>query len=244
MKLISLNIQNNLHGEEVLKFLKKENAEVICLQECLEENFDFFKKELDFEGVFKTLSYVDSATYPDLKDKRQGIAIFTKKILDSGYIFYAGSEENTPRPFVEYKLGEKFNANRALIWVKTEDSNGLPYTFITTHLPDTCRGVTTPYQLEVADAFLKKLEAFKEFVLCGDMNARRGEEAFGKIAEKYKDNIPSEYKTSLDQNLHRVKGLQNMVDGLFTTPTYKAYDVKLVDGLSDHMAIIALVDKK
>ena len=111
MKLISLNIQNNLHGENVLKFLKKENAEVVCFQECLEENFDFFKKELGFEGVFKTLSYVDSAAYPDLKDKKQGVAILTKKILDSGYIFYAGSEENTPRPFTEYKPDEKFNAN-------------------------------------------------------------------------------------------------------------------------------------
>ena len=41
---------------------------------------------------------------------------------------------------------------------------------------------------------------------------------FNRLAEKYKDNIPLEYKTSIDQNLHRVKGLQVMVDGLLLHP--------------------------
>ena len=68
-------------------------------------------------------------------------------------------------------------------------------------------------------------------------------EAFDRIARKYKDNIPKKYKTSLDQNLHRVKGLQYMVDGLFTTPGYKASNVKLVDGVSDHVAIVADIEK-
>ena len=52
---------------------------------------------------------------------------------------------------------------------------------------------------------------------CGDMNVPRGNETFNRLAEKYKDNIPLEYKTSIDQNLHRVKGLQVMVDGLYYT---------------------------
>ena len=34
-----------------------------------------------------------------------------------------------------------------------------------------------------------------------------------------------------------------MVDGLFTTPAYKASDVKLVDGISDHMAIVAKINR-
>jgi hypothetical protein len=32
-----------------------------------------------------------------------------------------------------------------------------------------------------------------------------------------------------------------VVDGLFTTPEYKATDVGLVDGVSDHMAIVATI---
>jgi hypothetical protein len=34
-----------------------------------------------------------------------------------------------------------------------------------------------------------------------------------------------------------------MVDGLFTTPAYEAQDVKLVDGVSDHMAVVAPITK-
>ena len=34
-----------------------------------------------------------------------------------------------------------------------------------------------------------------------------------------------------------------MVDGLFTTPTYRALNVKLIDGISDHMAIVAEINK-
>jgi hypothetical protein len=75
------------------------------------------------------------------------------------------------------------------------------------------------------------------------MNAPRGKESFSRLAKKYKDNIPPEYKTSIDQNLHKVKGIQFMVDGLFTTPSYKASDVKLVDGVSDHMAVVAEITK-
>jgi hypothetical protein len=34
-----------------------------------------------------------------------------------------------------------------------------------------------------------------------------------------------------------------MVDGLFTTKEYQATDVHLVDGLSDHMAIVGTITK-
>lgn len=34
-----------------------------------------------------------------------------------------------------------------------------------------------------------------------------------------------------------------MVDGLFTTSDYKASNVRLVDGVSDHMAIVADIYK-
>ena len=44
---------------------------------------------------------------------------------------------------------------------------------------------------------------------------------------------------NIERNLHRYKGVQCMVDVLFTTPSYKASNVKLVDGLSDHMAVVA-----
>jgi hypothetical protein len=88
-----------------------------------------------------------------------------------------------------------------------------------------------------------------EFVLGGDFNAPRGGEMFSVLSSAYTDNIPLQYKTSLDLTLHRAareRGPQlgdKMVDGLFSTPAYSVSDVRLVDGVSDHMAVVATISK-
>lgn len=251
MKLISVNIEVNKHPETVLNFLKKEKADVVCFQELLEEEFEFYKKELNLNGIFQAFDYckhyIDlKVTYdinPELKGKKHGIAIFAKNIIDSGSIFYKGNEENVLKSFDEFVLDERLKNNNAFVWAQVKDDDDIIFKFITTQLPVTHKGEVTPYQLEVIDALLLKLKNIGEFILCGDMNAPRGKKSFSLISEKYKDNIPLKYKTSIDQNLHRVKGIQFMVDCLFTTPIYKASNVKLIDGVSDHMAVIADINR-
>ncbi len=244
MKLISINIELNKHYTTVFDFIKKENPDVICLQEVLEEDFDRFKTDLSMQGIFKARRYfAGNPHYEGVAGKREGVAIFSKNIINSGAIFYEGSEENVAKSFDEYMSDEKNKKNSVLVWTEIKDSDGKIYKYITTHLPVTKDGESTPYQLEVVDILLNTLSNLGEFVICGDMNAPRGNETFTRLAKKYKDNIPEKYKNSIDQNLHRVKNLQHMVDGLFTTPTYMASEVKLVDGVSDHMAIIAEIEK-
>lgn len=244
MKLISLNIELNRHYKTVLDFIKKEIPDVICFQELLEDDFEYFKKEFAMEGVFRVCSLVKPLVHTDIAGKRQGVAIFSKKIINSGSIFYEGSEENLCVPTGDNTKDQNIYKNRSLVWAEIEDINKKTYKYITTHLPATRKGESSPYQLEVLDLLLKELNSFSEFVLCGDMNAPRGKETFSRLESKYKDNIPKEYKTSIDQKLHRAKGLQLMVDGLFTTPKYKTSKVRLVDGISDHMAIVAEIEKK
>ncbi len=243
MKLISINIENNLHNENVIAFIKKETADVVCIQELLEEDFDMYKKELGLDGVYQVWSYLNSKKYPDLTGKKQGVAIFAKNILESGSIFYTGKGDNILRPFDEYISNEDYQKNKALVWATIHNTDGKEYKFVTAQLPVTKEGETTPYQLEVIDLFLEQLNKLGELVMCGDMNAPRGNESFTRLEKQYKDNIPLEYKTSIDQNLHKVKGIQLMVDGLFTTPSYIASNVKLVDGVSDHMAVTANIQK-
>ncbi len=234
MKLISLNVELNRHTKAVLEFLKKEDPDVIAVQELLEEEFSLYKKELGLEGVFQVCRYVHSSNYTDSIGKKMGVAIFAKHIIQYGSDFYIG----------ESTFLDKFNTadsrkTEAVLWVDVSSMDNQVYRFVTAHLPVTKDGVSTPEQLSDLDALFTKLDTFGEFTLSGDMNAPRGRDTFTRLTEKYQDNIPPEYKTSIDQNLHRVKNIQYMVDGLFTTPLYKASDVKLVDGLSDHMAIVA-----
>ena len=244
MKLISLNIEAGLHNKLVLPFLKKEKPDVICFQEFLEEDFELYKKKLGLEGIYQTWSYWNNKkNYPQLAGKKQGVAIFAKNIVNSGFIFFAGKEENILKSFKDYSSNEDFQKNKALVWADIRGVNGIVYRFISVQLPVTNKGESTPYQLEVIDSLLRKVAPFEEFVLCGDMNAPRGSKSFNRLEKNYKNNIPLKYKTSIDQNLHRVKGIQLVVDHLFTTPLYKASKVRLVDGVSDHMAVIAEIQK-
>ncbi len=244
MKLISLNIENNLHLDTVLEFLKIERPDIVCLQELLEEDFHRFENELEMDGVYILWSYWNNLeNYPQLTGKKQGVGIFAKDIIDSGSVFYVGNKENMAKSFEEYSKEKEFQKNRAFVWANVKDSEGEVFKFVTTQLPVTNKGEVTPFQLEAIEALLKELKDFREFVLCGDTNAPRGGAAFRLLAEKYKDNIPEEYKTSIDQNLHRVKGIQFVVDCLFTTPGYEASSVRLTDGVSDHMAVVAEISK-
>lgn len=247
MKLISLNIEKDRHFKEIIEFYKKEKPDVFCVQELLEKDVDLLKKELGMDCIFQACRYETKSHYSDSIGLKQGVAIFSKNIVASGSIFYFGNQEEIEKEFNP----EIKNNSEALVWADIKDSDGEVYRYLVVHLPVTFKGESSPLQLEALDGLFKKLDPLGEFVLCGDMNAPRGGETFTRLAKKYKDNIPPTYTTSIDKNLHRVgpekfipEGMQYyMVDGLFTTHSYKASSIKLVDGLSDHMAVVGEISK-
>ena len=87
MKLISLNVEKGLHTEIILAFLEKEKADVICFQEFLEEDFEFFKKKLNLNGVFQLYTYTTSKSYPTLIGKKEGVVIFSKNIITVLFLY-------------------------------------------------------------------------------------------------------------------------------------------------------------
>lgn len=232
MKLVSLNIERNRHLNLVLDFIPKENADVVCLQEVLEEDFPKFEKAFALKGVFCPWAYITDGLYYDLIGKKQGVAIFSNNIIASDAVFYEGQASNV-------SMTDTYN--KALLWADILIA-GETFRVVTTQLPVTEKGAVTDYQLKTINSLLEKLKDLGELILCGDMNAPRGRESFTLLANTFKDNIPLEYKTSIDQNLHKVKGIQLMVDGLFTTNNYKVQNVVLKDSVSDHMAVVAEID--
>ncbi len=243
MKLISLNIELNRHHELVLPFLKKEKADVVCLQELLEDDFEMYKRELGMQGVHRLTSYINDSIHIESKRKREGIAIFANNIINSGYIFHVGKVQDIERTFEEYIKDKNILKNRALVWIETKNDKGEIFKFINSHLTITHHGEVTRVQIEDNIKFINNAKSLGEFVFSGDTNAPRGSQAFDKISEVFKDNIPYSYKSSLDPNIHRAKGVELMVDCLFTTTGYKASCVELKGGISDHMAVVALIDK-
>lgn len=244
MKIVSLNVEFDKHHDVILPFLKKEDPDVVCLQELLEADFEMFKKELGMSGTYKPIEYIWFPHYGGPQDIRQGAAIFAKNFIEAGYEYYVGSEENINHNFKDYFADESLHKNNVLLVAKVADKNGVEFTIATTHFTLTQNGESTPLQLENLDKLFALLSNFPEIVFVGDMNAPRGFETFTRLSKKYKDNIPAEYKTSIDVTIHRngMNCAERMVDGLFTTPDYTASNVKLVNGLSDHMAIVADVE--
>lgn len=247
LKLISVNIEKDRHLEErFLPFLQKENPDILCVQEIFEKDIEQIKTT----GGFEHFVYAPMTLQPSvvLTDKTQfhsiGVAIFIKKLqsVSTSRHYYVKDENIVPfeRPVDTY--AEPHNNANAVCFVSGESGDSA-YTFATTHCCITPNGDTTACQLAQAEDLLQILAEKSEFVFCGDLNAPRGKEAFALFAEKYMDNIPLEYDSSIDPVLHRVPTLRLMVDGLFTTPQFAARDVALVEGVSDHKAIVATISK-
>ncbi len=236
IKLISLNIETDRHLDLIVPFLKSEQPDVVLLQEVLEKDLDNLSRFLEMQYVFTPLWKIrreDSQTPQTL-----GIASFSKpKILSSSVSYYFGSREILPiLSFYE----ASYKMSRAIIKIEVE-KNSEKFCFVNTHFTRTPDGMPNARQRRDLRKMLDLLSDTPELILCGDFNAPRGRETFGQIAKVYKDNIPQDITTTIDQNLHRFKNLQLVVDGLFTTDGYEVQDIKIVPGVSDHCAIVAHV---
>lgn len=263
LKLISLNIEKDKHVPLVVEFLKKENPDVICLQEVFVETFELLQKELGTKGVFDEQAIFKEGE----RSYIQGVAILSRFPIRKHYSLpYTEDVANkqayqfslSHRPESDSNKGDVNKQYSRTLLVAEIDIAGIEYKIATTHFTWGYYGYVDKDKNEfiwnkdesviedqIADA-KKLIEIFKdlgEFVLCVDLNAPRGEKVFEMFARDLKDNIPKEYKTSIDGSLHRAGPLPFMVDGLFTTPGYHASNVTLKSGVSDHMAVVGEISK-
>lgn len=242
MKIISLNIEGDKHLERVLKFLIKQQPDVVCFSEVFENDAYYFASQLNMSYIFAHQCYRPSLINKDLTVKTFGIALLSKNIISSCTHYIIGDERKIPRFQRSFDLNQKPHNIFLPAIIATISHDKLKYNVTTTHLAVTPEGKTTEYQINHEKNLVQYLSKFSDMIICGDFNAPRGGEAFSYFAKIYKDNIPPKYVTSLDQNLHRVKGLQRMVDCLFSTKKYKFDRISLVDDLSDHMAVVGNVE--
>jgi len=118
---------------------------------------------------------------------------------------------------------------------------GASFTLLQTHFTWTDHGLPDERQEQDIKMLMAELSLVPQFALFGDFNAPRGRNyIWDVVARVYRDNIPSDVVTTLDTQLHRVGHLPRVVDMCFTTSTHEVDSVRLVSGLSDHQAILAL----
>lgn len=238
IKLISINIELNRHLERVIPFLERERPDVVCFMEVAEVNFPRLQEALGMEGRFEPmLRLAGTRSYRTLQEGVAGIAFFSRFKTEFFAEQYAGEPGVVP-----FERDDNQGIRIVLLGGRFSFA-GTSWTIATTHFTWTPDGEASDAQRADLKSLFTVLKKFPEIAFCGDFNMPRGRELWEKVASKYKDNIPLEYQSSIDPVLHRTKGLELMVDGLFTTPGYKASDVQLVEGVSDHKAVVGVLER-
>lgn len=240
IKLLSLNIEGDNHYERVFPFLLTEQPDVVCVQEFFLDDLPLFEEKLSMQGYavgMWTCSQENDARIS--KRGLMGVAIFSKLPMNNpGHQWYVGGEDRIIEMFVPENSPE--TVSRALVYADVL-KDGQLFRIATTHFTWSPGGSVTAVQQEHLDRLLPILKSIEPVVIVGDFNAPRGKAIFKTLAARYTDNIPASITTTMDQHLHRMPGLQFVVDVLFTDSHYVATDVQVVDGVSDHCAIVATI---
>jgi endonuclease/exonuclease/phosphatase family metal-dependent hydrolase len=243
LKLISLNIEMDLHYATVVPFLTKEMADVVCLQEAPET----FAETLTKLGYHTSFAPMCKKQRPD-QEITVGLLIASKVPQTYFSVYYHQHSDVT----VLYDGNRPEQTLRLPYLVTQIMHEGINYRIVTAHLIDTKDGHEDEIQQNICRSLLTHLTKEPEHLLCGDFNMPRGYNTlYQEVTELYKDSVPAKYKSSLDRDLHRMGKVdipekifdEYMVDYIFTKDDYQAHDVHLVFGISDHAAIVANIER-
>ncbi len=240
LKLVSLNIEKDRHLDRIVPFLLQHMPDVFCAQEVYESSIPVIAEALPgSEHVYVPMTRRPKENPPQM----QGVAIFSRLPIKARDVRYYGGTPNSV-PDSDDRDPSTYNAsNRPLVICEVE-KDGTIFRVVTTHFTWTPDGEPSDEQRNDVRVLLQILEPVNDLILCGDFNMPRGGELFGLLAERYKDNVPPQYTTSIDGDLHRCGQLNRMVDGIFSTPAYSVSHVEMVSGVSDHCALTAEISRK
>jgi endonuclease/exonuclease/phosphatase family metal-dependent hydrolase len=227
-----LNIEMSKHLERVCEFLSWHRPEVVCIQELYERDIQRLSAALD--GANYVFVPMTRRTNENIA---MGIALFSRlPMTNMSTLYYRGSLDRSPSFDPTTNLTKSQTQNHFVILCDVKKDEAI-FRIGTTHFTWTPDGRADDIQRNDLKILLDLLKPLEEFVLCGDFNFPRGGELFAIMADRFKDNIPTRYVTSIDPILHRAGPLQLMIDGVFSTPAYMVSDVELHSGISDHCAI-------
>lgn len=240
MKLITLNIERNEHYDTVAPFLIQEQADVVCLQEVFQKDLEMLARKSGYTHTDFTPMMVYQKELPENEQNIQGHAILSKLPIDvrSRDYYYLCTDSPLKLPLFD-RENIPGSANRAVTFVKIFIQN--EYFIIgNTHFTWTPDGLVDNWQREDIPHLLEYISKYPNLILCGDFNAPRGmNETWNILSRQLTDNLPTYIDNTLDPNFHRVPDIKRAVDGIFTTPSYSAQNVRMHCGVSDHCALIS-----
>ena len=249
LKILHLNIRYGVYLEDIIKFAKKENFDVLSLQEVANkisrfkgqpECFNTLKKSLKLDGelgmswrdIHDKDSYFGNALLWKPKFKKlSGKVIQLKKfkIIDSDAL--------------------KFQDYPSCAVSATLEINNTPTTFISAHLAWGPNPKDRKYKLKPNRKLYEYVKTLKNpFILTGDFNLTPDSKVvswFNQIAQN--PIAKNKIANTLNPRTHRVsnlfpKGLA--VDYIFVSNDLKIKSFKVIDDLdlSDHFGLVAEIE--
>jgi len=236
IKLVTINIEGSKHLDKVIPFLKKENPDVICLQDIFAVDFLKIKDQSKISGsFFAACNKIDKNKYNSQTNGEEGVAYLTNLSHNPIKGFYYVGKGTKP------KFTDPYSKDRVLVF-STVEKEGKKYTIGTTHFYWTPDGHPNKEQWQAFHSLINHVKKFDEFILCGDFNAPRGREIFSEFNKHFIDHLPLKITSTLDPKLHKAGHLNLVIDTIFSTPHYKVNNIQTIEGISDHKAIIGEIN--
>lgn len=240
-KLVTYNIWHGEYLEQLLAFLKKEQPDILCLQEVSSSGlaqhqskvnlFTTIKETMRQEGVFERGFWADEG-----KGKFDGgVAILSRfSMLNKKVWRYERETTQILKP----STTDRYSMPRVLLGSQLKLSSA-PIWIFTTHFTISSDASVTPHQLEQAEKVAGFLKSYSEYIFCGDLNTPHGSEVFDKLKGQAQDMV-GKVNGTLHPVIHPVgyKGLQ--VDHVFAKgDRFKVNSAKVpvIDG-SDHLPVV------
>lgn len=234
IKLLTLNIETDRHLDRVQAAIAEYQPDVVCLQEALEADCARLALNGQYAVKFSLGGYLSR---PSGEHASWGVAVLSRVPVVRQVESYYSDRTNVR------VLRHPDDTRRVLLMTELEHQ-GQRHRIATVHFTWTPDGHIN--ELQKADfARLKQgLASYDDYVLCGDFNAPRGREMFARFVDELGliDHLPAEVTSTIDGRFHRVGDLGLVVDTIFSTPHYRVTQTRVLEGLSDHKGILALIE--
>jgi endonuclease/exonuclease/phosphatase family metal-dependent hydrolase len=236
MKLVTLNIYAGIYLDKSISHLEKIAPDVLCLQELHEDDIGQISDRLAMpHHLFVPSVRVVGENRFGFREGQIGIGIMSKTPLTHEQVDYY-HKVGDDLPVFDPNHGN--HCNRALLSAEVATPEG-KVRVSTTHFTWTHDGNPTSQQREHVAELTEMIQRQNVDILCGDFNAPHGSEIMAHISNLMDDHMPTGVDTTIDENLHRAKGLKLVVDNVFTRRGLAQVDLQIQDGMSDHKALIA-----
>ena len=240
IKLLTLNIEGDRHLDRVQKVIATHLPDIVCLQEVLEKDCPALAAVGGCEVKYAVSTLMPAKERSgEARPRSWGLAILTRVPVHRQIVVYYADD---PR----IRLFREPNDPRRVVIMTEFEHDGQPYRIGVTHFTWSVGGDITAEQCADFARLKRVLQPYPDYVLCGDFNAPRGREMFSKFTDELGliDNLPAHVTTTIDAQFHHAGALELAVDNIFSTPEYRVKDVRVLDGISDHKGILAMIERQ